>query len=324
MLPRERFLAALNRETPPEVPYYESQIDDCIADALYGKKQRDQREISLLFHRDHVPLFHFAPNFADMQKTSRSGDREFFSGGRITCEADLEGLSLPSPHAPELYETISAEVKRREDLAVNALVGLAVDEAVLAMGLENFCYALYDNRDLICRLLDMYADYYGAVVDRLMDIGIDFLWAGTDIAYRTGPMFDPDTFRELLLPRIRRITERIIVPWIFHSDGNILPVMEDLLSLGMSAIHPIEPDAMDIEQVAKAFGDRVCLVGNVSIDLLSRGTPDQVEEQVKRFMRTLGPRGGYIISSANSIPAWVQPANYLRMVETIEKCSRLP
>ena len=324
MLPRERFLAALNRETPQEVPYYESQIDDCIADDIYGQKQRDQREISLLFHRDHVPIFHFAPNFADMRKTSSSGEREFFSHGRITCEADLEGLRLPSSHAKELYETISAEVKRRGDLAVNALIGLAVDEAVLAMGLENFCYALYDNRSLVGRLLDMYVDYYAALVDHLMEIGIDFLWAGTDIAYRTGPMFDPDTFRDLLLPRIRGITERITVPWIFHSDGNILPVMEDLLSLGMNAIHPIEPDAMDIEQFADAFGERVCLAGNVSIDLLSRGTPEQVEEEVKRLMRTLGPRGGYIISSANSIPAWVLPGNYRRMVETIARYRRLP
>ncbi len=323
MIPRDRFLAALDLERPEEVPYYESEIEKVIAEKLFGEKNPDQRRLSILFHRDHVPSFCFAPSFFVSEKTSQSGERKFFSRGLIKSREDLEGRELISPNDESIYAEVRKEVARKGDLAVNALIGVGLDEAVLSMGLENFCYAMYDDPDLVCALIDRFVDWCCIVVDNLMEIGVDFMWAGTDIAYKSGPMFDPEIFRTLFLPRIRRVTDRITVPWIFHSDGNIIPYMNDLLTLGMNAIHPIEPDAMDIVEFKEAYGNRVCVVGNISVDLLSQGTPEQVREEVRWRMKKLGSQGGYIISSGNSIPGYVDPHNYWAMVEAIEEYRKI-
>jgi len=107
------------------------------------------------------------------------------------------------------------------------------------------------------------------------------------------------------------------VPWIFHSDGNLLPVLDDLLALGMSGIHPIEPEAMDLGEAKRRLQGRACVIGNISVDLLSSGTPAQVRDAVRQAIETAAPGGGYMISSGNSIPSYARVENVRAMVEAI-------
>lgn len=76
---------------------------------------------------------------------------------------------------------------------------------------------------------------------------------------------------------------------------------------------------MDIIQVKRDYGEKVCVVGNVDLNLLSNAKPDEVEEEVRRKIETLAPGGGYIIASGNSLPGYVKVENVKRMVEAILK-----
>ena len=73
----------------------------------------------------------------------------------------------------------------------------------------------------------------------------------------------------------------ITIPWIMHTDGNILPFLQDILSLGIAGLHPIEKGAMDIRQVKKEYGDKICLLGNVDLNILGMGTIEDVDAEVK-------------------------------------------
>jgi uroporphyrinogen-III decarboxylase len=96
--------------------------------------------------------------------------------------------------------------------------------------------------------------------------------------------------------------------------------MEDLLSLGMSGIHPIQLSAMDINQVKAQYGHRVCILGNVDLDYtLTLGTPEEVEKEVKEKISALAPGGGYIITSANSLPDYCKRENVLAMARAIKE-----
>jgi uroporphyrinogen decarboxylase len=98
------------------------------------------------------------------------------------------------------------------------------------------------------------------------------------------------------------VAREIKKPWIFHSDGNLFPILDGLVTLGMNAIHPVQPSAMDINQLKARYGDRVCIVGNIDLDYtLTRGTPEETEAEVKDRIEKVGKGGGYMISSANSI-----------------------
>jgi uroporphyrinogen decarboxylase len=72
---------------------------------------------------------------------------------------------------------------------------------------------------------------------------------------------------------------------------------------------------MDLAEVKRRVGDRLCLLGHVDVDLLSRGTTDEVRAVVRRNIRIAGANGGYCVGSSNSIPEYVKYENYIAMLE---------
>jgi uroporphyrinogen-III decarboxylase len=117
------------------------------------------------------------------------------------------------------------------------------------------------------------------------------------------------------MPYFRRLAAEIKKPWIYHSDGNITKVLDDLLSLGMNAIHPIQPDVMDIYSLKKTLGQKVTMVGNVDLNLLTLGSVDEVKSEVRRLMENCGVGGRYILSSSNSLANFLKLENISAMGE---------
>ena len=79
---------------------------------------------------------------------------------------------------------------------------------------------------------------------------------------------------------------------------------------------------MSLKETKKQIGRRVCLVGNVSVDVLARGTVAQTRDEVKRCMHD-GGRSGYMISSSNSIPGYARPENVTAMAEEIKQLNQV-
>ncbi len=93
-----------------------------------------------------------------------------------------------------------------------------------------------------------------------------------------------EMYEEFLYPFQKTVADAISKPWALHSDGNLFPILDGLLKLGMNAIHPIQPSAMDIGKMKAQYGSRVCLIGNIDLDYtLTLGTPEEVDaEEVKQ------------------------------------------
>ena len=121
---------------------------------------------------------------------------------------------------------------------------------------------------------------------------MDFLWFADDLAFKTEPYVSPRIFRQMFLPRFRHVADQITKPWIFHSDGNLMPLLDDLLSLGMNGLNPIEPGAMDLGDLKRRYGRNLCLAGHISVDTLARGSEAEVEGLVRDAIRVAGPGGG--------------------------------
>ena len=172
--------------------------------------------------------------------------------------------------------------------------------------------------------LEIYTDWFATAVKHLCKLDFDFIWVADDIAFKTGPFFSPDVYRGLFLPRLKKVVEGITIPWVYHSDGNLLPLIDDLLSLGMDGLHPIEPGAMDIFQFKKDYGKGVCVIGNVKVDTLVAGRPEDVEEEVREKIKLLAPGGGYMISTSNTFPRECKLENVWAMSKAIQKYNRYP
>jgi uroporphyrinogen decarboxylase len=349
MTPRERVLTALRCEAPDRVPFLESVVDESIALTLLGRPQPENQVQGELGTGDE-PVFQgtllgserYRPlelvedldldGFGTYLFLRHEGVQEevdghyMVHGGAIKSRADLARIDLPDPDDPALYEPYRQFIDRyREtDRALFCFLNLGSDPVILGMGFETFALALYDDPTLVETLFEIYTGWYARAVSHLCELDFDFLWFGDDIAFKTGPYVSPKVFRELFLPHYRRVADQITKPWIFHSDGNLMPIIDDLLSLGMQGIHPIEPAAMDLGELKRRYAGEVCFVGHISVDALSRGTPQEVEGLVRDAIRTAGPGGGYIAGSANSIPYYAGPENVRAMQRAIRAYGRYP
>jgi len=192
------------------------------------------------------------------------------------------------------------------------------------MGFEAFCVALHENRPLVEAVLDRYTDWAAALAERAGAAGFDAFATTDDMAFKSGPFFSPAVFRELVAPRFRRVAERLAIPWILHSDGDVGPLADDLVALGVAGLHPNEKGAMDIREMKRRYAGRLCLLGNVDMDLLARGTPRQVAAEVRGLIRDVAPGGGYIVSSGNSLASYLKPENVLAMSRAVRRHGRDP
>ena len=338
MKPRERVLAALNLEQPDRVPYCEAAIDVGLAQQLLGWQAvtdighssmavnpfsaKQSKEISTLLELDNINFLLRAPTYANTP-VGIDG-RTFVGEGLIKSEDDLSMIDLPDPNSDELYREAEEFIAEKEDYATCFVTRIGFFQVVLSLGIENFSLALYDNLPMIEKMLDMYFDWMSVVAERICQIGFDIFWTTDDFAYKSGLMFSPKVFEEILAPRYKRVIEKVTIPWILHSDGNIRDVLDLFIELGVSGIHPIEKGAMDILEVKKKYGNKVCLLGNVDLNILGMGTPEETENEVKELIRHIAPGGGYILTSGNSLASYLKPECVLAMSEAVKKYGSYP
>lgn len=190
------------------------------------------------------------------------------------------------------------------------------------IGFDEFCLATYEAPELIEAVMGSMAAANLNVAEEAVrrcgeKIGV-FMYSD-DIAYTEGLMLSPDFFRKALFPFMGQLAERgrtIDAPMIYHSDGRLYPVLEDLAAIGVRGIQPLEPKSMDPLEIKQRWPGKFCLLGNIDLDLMSRGTAEKVEQHVREKIDRLNATGGYMPGVSNTVPDYVDHANYVRMIET--------
>lgn len=249
--------------------------------------------------------------------------------GVITNRAELE--SFPWPRVEEMDWSRFEQVRRHlpPGMKVIGVLGYVYASVSMLMGVETFFIALLEDPDLVARMFDTVGTLQYECLERMVSYdAVGAIWMPDDIAYYTSTMVAPKYLRQYVFPWYKRMGDLCKskgLPFIYHSDGCLYEVFEDLITCGYNAIHPIEPKAMDIVRLKKTYGDRVCLIGNIDLAYtLTLGTPQEVEEQVKERLREVAPGGGYCVGSSNSVTEYVPLANYNAMRETVLKYGTYP
>lgn len=205
-------------------------------------------------------------------------------------------------------------------MKIVALSGKIFTLSWMLMGYEDFCINLKLDPELVEQVVAKVEQIqYDALCKVIEMPNVAAFWAVDDLAFGTGTIISPADTRRLILPRYRRFAELCHAhgkPFFFHSDGVLWDILDDLIDLGVDALHPIDPTCMDIDEVKRRYGDRLCLFGNIPNDLLMAGTPAEVAALTRQRIRTLAPGGGYCVASGNSIPEWTALDNYRAMIET--------
>ncbi|GIK74939.1 MAG TPA: hypothetical protein GYA08_07230 [Chloroflexi bacterium] len=149
--------------------------------------------------------------------------------------------------------------------------------------------------------------------------GLDGFALCADYCFNTGPFLSPRHFAEFITPYLAQITKayRDLGFYVIkHTDGNIMPIIDQLVSTRPHALHSLDPQAgVDIAEVKRRYGDQLCLIGNVNCAMLDTGTPEQIAESVRYALRSGMPGGGYIFSTSNCIYTGMPLASYELMLD---------
>ena len=156
---------------------------------------------------------------------------------------------------------------------------------------------------------------------------IDIVETADDLGGQNGPLISPGTYRQMIKPHhaalFSAIRQRCQARILYHSCGAILPLIDDLIEIGVDILNPIQPlpGRMDPETLRQRFGDRLIFHGGLDVqNLLLKGTPDQVRMHVRRYLEILRAER-YIMAPANSVQPGTPPENLIAAYEAAREFS---
>jgi uroporphyrinogen decarboxylase len=196
-------------------------------------------------------------------------------------------------------------------------------------GMERLMIDLASDEALACAVLDTMVElklrFWEMALPRLGGL-VDVVSEADDYATQTSQLVSPRMFRRVFKPRLQAVFSRIhqLAPHaklFFHSDGNIRPILPDLIEIGVDILNPIHITAagMDPAALKRDFGRDVCFWGGgvETQTVLPFGTPQEVRDNVRRNVDALAPGGGYVFNTIHNIQADVPPQNIVAMVEAL-------
>jgi uroporphyrinogen decarboxylase len=339
MTSRERVLATLGGKTPDRVPLFELFIDGTVIESI--RPGSTYEEFAEWADLDVVTCLAMVESAEDMEWVDRGrgiwrdrwGGLQGFTGevlsvplepARITCEADLDAYVPPDPLGNHVIDRARALVKRFGGRKAVCAVGedvFAVSQYLRA-GLAGLMEDYILRPALARRLARIGVEYHVELYRALIAEGVEVIALGDDYAGKTGTMMSPRHFEEFILPGLKTIVADIKAHGalcIKHTDGDVWGIMDMLVSTGVDALGPLEGPYMMLDEVRRRTGLGVGVVGNVDVDLLSRGSVEQVVAATREQLARVSPLGGHLLGSGNSISSSVRGANFMAMVRTVQE-----
>jgi Uroporphyrinogen-III decarboxylase len=245
--------------------------------------------------------------------------------------ADWLKYSMPDPGDPKRYDgiRIALDLCRENKMGVIGNMRGPFSASWMLFGMEKFYYLMYDEPETVDSVLTSLTDFAIAGGLNMAFEGVDALLFSDDYGSNSQPLLSPSQFRRFIAPQIRRLClafKHAGIPIIMHSDGHVDPLVDDCVNAGIKGIHPIERCAgMDIAKIKKLYGDRLCLFGNIdNKELMTRGTPADIEAQVKECMQAAARGGGYCLGSDHSIHDDIPNENVFAIYEAGRKFGSYP
>lgn len=307
MTPRERFITALEGgQVEGRVPTFELVF--FLSMEAFGKVHPSQR--------------HFG-QWDQMEEKERQLHREDMADMYIMTAERFEHDAIflhPNPGSFEeiirLIDIIRAKTGDRYFLMLHGDATYGIPNGA---HMVDFSFRMADDPDGMKAEAQAMVDGALKNAERFIGRGLDGFALCADYCLNTGPFMSPNQFSEFVTPYLARLIKGYRDMGFYtikHTDGNIMPIIDQLVDCNPHALHSIDPQAgVDIAEVKRLYGDRVCLIGNVNCGMLDTGTDEQVIESARYALRHGMPGGGYIFSTSNCIYTGMKLSRYELMMD---------
>ena len=262
---------------------------------------------------------------------------------------DLEGLAAAFPECmwtgiasppgpivagPDGLQLLAAGAQRLRAQTDRAIIGLFGGN-LLEMGQffyrnDNFFMLLAGHPERAHQFLDKVMELHLANLERFLGAvgdSIDIILFGDDLGMQNGPQVSPKMYREFFKPREailwKRAKELANVKIMLHCCGGVRELLPDLIEVGLDTMNPVQITCRGMEPAGlkQDFGDRFTFWGGGcdTREMLTKGTPAQIREHVRRLMDIWRPGGGYVFQQVHNIMADVPPDNIVAMFDAVNE-----
>ncbi|MCB0073051.1 MAG: hypothetical protein KDE20_16385 [Caldilineaceae bacterium] len=291
MTPRERFIAALERRPiTGRVPHFELVF--YLTMEAFGKVHPEHRS----YHQ-----------WLQMQEDERELHRRDMADIFVDTAERFDHSAIfmhPNPDSVEETMRLTDLIRERSgDTYFLMRHGDATFSIPDGAHMAEFSYRIYDDPQSL-------KDEAQRMIDRALEDahvlarhgGLDGFALCSDYCFNTGPFISPDHFGEFIAPYLKQLVagyRELGFYVIKHTDGNIMPILDRLVGAEPHALHSLDPQGgVDMAQVKRLVGDRVCLIGNANCGLPGSGTEAECVESARYALRHGMPGGGYIFSTS--------------------------
>lgn len=235
---------------------------------------------------------------------------------------DLDRFAWPDPSDPGRVEGLREEAALFHDtdfcLAAGHISAGIFQDCWNLRGMDRFLEDMVLNVEFAEALLDRVTDTHIGMWDAFLGaVGefVDIVETADDLGTQNSTLISPRLYRSMIKPRHARLNEAIRrktdARILYHSCGAIMPLIADLIEIGVNILNPIQPlpGLMDPEGLKARFGDHLVFHGGLDVQrLLLFSTPAEVKAHVRRYLAALGTER-YIMAPANSVQPGTPPEN---------------
>jgi hypothetical protein len=267
-----------------------------------------------LFPRKIIKGGFIDENGRHMQRIQYDGDGTEITAyidGMLKDFNDYLSWEQPRPDDPRRLTGFLAAYDVQKELN-NEIFAVPASGALMectweVFGMRNFSRILRKESQ-IRRVFDDRGKFTLELVKIFADHGAKLVLLYDDYGFKNGTLMNPVNYRKYIFPWLKQICDaahRSDCKILLHSDGDLTAILDDIVACGVDALNPIEPTTAnpnyDIFKLAPQYKSKITLVGNISPQLMSTGTKEEVIAYAKRLLLELGPGGGYIFSSGHSV-----------------------
>jgi hypothetical protein len=283
---------------------------------------------------DYTDELGFVHHISPHEKTSwiakrpfedEEGAAEFVKNWIARTVADTKKITADPKTYRENCHHSFLETQAAIGDTVNLLAqhGVGLDDIRSRLGWEFFSYLQADQSELISEFLEAATQNHIAACHAIADRNLSpaVLTYG-DIAYKNRLLHSPAYLRQEFFPRLKRLNDawhEHDIKCLFHSDGYLMEVMDDLIAAGIDGLNPIETVAnMNLREIKEKYGHKIFLTGAIDMSqLLSLGEPEEVRAVCRQAIRDAYP--GYFIGSTTESDNSVKLENLLALLEVVEE-----
>ena len=235
----------------------------------------------------------------------------------------VKKYSCPDPNAKGNFADWEEDIKKysEEFLVWPSGYGGIYERSYHILGWEELMTQIALNPPIVETIMDKVMEYKIEIAKKTVQLGFKIAHSGDDFGTQTAGFFSDSMFKKVILPRLKQYWKIFLdanIPIMFHSCGNIVQYIPDLINIGLKILEPCQP-CMDLNYLKREYGKDLIFYGGIDTQKLPYLTPEETKEMVKNTIHVLGKGGGYIIAAAQEIMNDVPIENIKAMVETIKE-----